>query len=182
MVTVSYVATLYNKRPFVPYLVAGLEAQAGDFARELIFVDDGSTDGTAELLGSLLAGRKDAAVIRQQNSGQGAALNRGFAAATGDYIKAMDGDDMLAPWATRRLLDAIAESACRVARTDMAAQPFIDLGSSPAEHLAGAKETTAPTIRETDLLRRSLQIVRMNPSAWLWSYTSSCPNVAKSSR
>ena len=48
--SVSYVVTIYNKTAALPFLVAGLAAQEGDFEREFIFVDDGSTDGSVPLL------------------------------------------------------------------------------------------------------------------------------------
>lgn len=62
---------------------------------EVIVVDDGSEDGTS----AALAGVQDPrlVVIRQQNRGQSAALNRGVAESTGDYIKFLDADDWINP-------------------------------------------------------------------------------------
>ena len=50
-------------------------------------------------------------ILAQANAGPAAALNVGLRLARGDYIKPMDGDDVLLPWATRRLIEAIETPA-----------------------------------------------------------------------
>ena len=50
MTRVSYVVTVYNKAPYLPFLLDGLARQQGGFAREFVFVDDGSSDGSLEAL------------------------------------------------------------------------------------------------------------------------------------
>ncbi|MCC6580092.1 MAG: glycosyltransferase family 2 protein [Phycisphaeraceae bacterium] len=62
---------------------------------EIIIVDDGSTDDTPAALATL-AGRVK--VIRQNQSGPGAARNRGIAEAAGQYIALLDSDDLWLPW------------------------------------------------------------------------------------
>ena len=47
---VSFVATVYNKAPFLPHVAAALAAQEGAFDREFILVNDGSTDASRDLL------------------------------------------------------------------------------------------------------------------------------------
>lgn len=60
---------------------------------ELIVVDDGSTDGTADLMAALSARDPRVRYIRQPNSGGGAARNRGIDAARGEVIAFQDSDD-----------------------------------------------------------------------------------------
>src|SRR5215469_6944671 len=77
---------------------------------EVIYVDDGSTDGTGDALAMLSKGDPQARVITlAKNYGQTAALAAGFDAAAGDVIVAMDGDLQHAPEEIPRLLDKLNE-------------------------------------------------------------------------
>jgi glycosyltransferase involved in cell wall biosynthesis len=165
MPTVSYVVTIYNKASVLPFLVAGLAAQDGDFAREIIFVDDGSTDDSAARLRELTAGWHNTTIVSQPNAGPAPAFNAGVRRACGDFIKPVDGDDLLLPWATRRLLEAIEVTGCPVAFGPQEAR--YDTSAVPAEVLAAWRHETGPVERLDDALRRSLHRAQTNPSAWL---------------
>jgi glycosyltransferase involved in cell wall biosynthesis len=104
---VSFVLTVYNKRRYLPDVLASVAAQEGDFEREVIAVDDGSTDGSRELLESLGSRLPGFHLIAQPNQGPSIATNRGLAAASMPLIKLLDGDDLLAPDATRHLIDCM---------------------------------------------------------------------------
>ncbi|HTQ34201.1 MAG TPA: glycosyltransferase family 2 protein [Stellaceae bacterium] len=164
MPSVSFVATVYNKVPVLPFLTAGLGAQEGEFAREFIFVDDGSTDGSAALLSDLTAGWANVTILSQANAGPAAALNAGFARAGGDFIKPMDGDDLLLPWATWQLIEAIEATGCAVA-FGAAGTPY-DPAAEPARALAGDR-LPGRIERQDNALRRSLARAQTNPSTWL---------------
>ncbi len=109
---VSYVVTIYNKAPYLAGVIAALRAQVGDFPRQFILVDDGSTDGSGELAERLVADWPEARLIRQDNRGPSAAVNRGLALATMPFTEIIDGDDILAPYASRLLLKAALKSGC----------------------------------------------------------------------
>ena len=104
---VSFVLTVYNKRRYLADVIASVAAQEGDFEREVIVVDDGSTDGSRELVESLGPRLPGFHLIAQPNQGPSIATNRGLAAASMPLVKLLDGDDLLAPDATRHLIDCM---------------------------------------------------------------------------
>jgi len=104
---VSFVLTVYNKRRYLADVLASVAAQDGGFEREVIIVDDGSTDGSREVLESLGPQLPGFRLIAQSNQGPSVATNRGLAAASMPLVKLLDGDDLLAPDATRYLIDCM---------------------------------------------------------------------------
>lgn len=98
---VSVIVPCYNAAPFLPSTVASVRAQT-HARREIILVDDGSTDGSGTLADQLAGA--DMRVIHQANRGVCAALNRGLAEAQGDYIEYLDADDLLDPGKIRSQL------------------------------------------------------------------------------
>lgn len=106
--SVSIVVPMYNLERYVtPLLLSLLEQSESEF--ELIMVDDGSTDRTYEVAADMLARHPvlRAKVIRTANAGVSAARNTGLAAATGDYVLFLDGDD----YADNSLVQRIEEAA-----------------------------------------------------------------------
>ena len=91
----SIVIPAYNVELYLQETLDSVYAQTFD-KYEIIVVDDGSTDGTPEMLARQNDPRLR--VIRQQNAGVSAARNTGIAAAQGTFIAFLDGDDIWAPW------------------------------------------------------------------------------------
>ena len=87
----SIVIPVYNERSTIEELLK--RVQAVPFDKEVVIVDDGSTDGTRELLAGLGAADGRVRVILQDvNRGKGAALRRGFAEARGAIVLIQDAD------------------------------------------------------------------------------------------
>jgi glycosyltransferase involved in cell wall biosynthesis len=144
---VSVVIPAFNAETYLADAVASVRRQPVQPA-EIILIDDGSTDGTAEIISSL----PDVISIRTQNSGPSAARNRGVAAATQEFVAFLDADDL---WPDESL-------GIRLARFDQ--EPALDvvLGlslwiSEPGVHEAWAPsgEHIAPLVGAA-LFRRSV--------------------------
>jgi glycosyltransferase involved in cell wall biosynthesis len=92
--TLSIVIPIYNERNTWRELVGRVEAvDLGRVRRQLILVDDCSSDGTRGQLEAFAAQRPDVIVkYHPANAGKGAALRTGFAAATGDFVVVQDAD------------------------------------------------------------------------------------------
>src|SRR5437868_9778563 len=107
---VSIVVTLYNEADSLDELyrrtLAALEPGPRTF--ELIFVDDGSTDGTFAALERLHRGDGRVRAVRfKRNFGQHPAMHAGLSRARGDVVVTMDGDLQNAPEDIPRLLEAV---------------------------------------------------------------------------
>lgn len=100
---VSILIPVYNRADLVGQAIDSALAQTYP-DKEIIVVDDCSTDGTAAALERY--GGRITVVRRSENGGIGAALSTGLAASTGRWIKRCDSDDVLYPNAVRDLLDA----------------------------------------------------------------------------
>lgn len=112
--SVSFIVTVYNKEYFLPAVFDAMLAQSGDFEREYVIVNDGSTDNSLALIREFAERTPDVVVIDQPNGGCSKAMNAGVAAATKEWLKPVDADDLLAPDTTERLLAGAGETGCRL--------------------------------------------------------------------
>jgi len=108
----SVIIPVYNGTRYLPKLIESLLAQQR-VPDEVIFVDDGSTDGSSAMVARLGTGLTRLLVIRQENQGQAVARNTGLRHASGRYVAFLDADDLpladmyatLVGLAERELLD-----------------------------------------------------------------------------
>ena len=106
----SIIIPCYNVSRFLPNLFDSIRKQTREDI-EYIFVDDGSTDKTTEMLNEFCSKNQTAKVIHQHNSGVCRARNEGLKAANGDYVFFLDGDDYLTDNASAIICDVVSDGA-----------------------------------------------------------------------
>lgn len=108
--TLSIIVPAYNLARYIEPCIGAILQQLAAH-HQLIVINDGSTDATAALLDAMLRqhGAANFTLIHQDNQGIAATRNRGLAAAAGDYIVFVDGDDLLRPGSLAALECIIAQ-------------------------------------------------------------------------
>ena len=87
---ISFLVPTYNERPTILEVLERIEALGLD--RQLVVVDDGSTDGTIDVLREWEAGRDGVVIVRQENRGKGAAIRAAIPLIDGDIAVIQDAD------------------------------------------------------------------------------------------
>lgn len=108
----SVVMPCYNERTTIEEIIR--RVLAVPLRIELIVVDDGSKDGTRDILARLAEELKFKLVLQTQNSGKGAALRRGFEEVTGDLVVIQDADLEYSPEEFPQLIELICEGRADV--------------------------------------------------------------------
>lgn len=108
----SIVVPVYNEQHSLELLLRELHAVAmrHNYDLDIVFVDDGSTDGSWDIISQLARQDRRVRGIRfRRNFGKAAALSAGFAAARGERVMTMDGDLQDDPYEIPKLLQAMDE-------------------------------------------------------------------------
>jgi glycosyltransferase involved in cell wall biosynthesis len=108
----SVVMPVFNERATIQEIIG--RVQAVPLRTELIVVDDGSTDGTREILKELAAARPFKLIFQERNGGKGSALRRGFQEVTGDLVVIQDADLEYSPEELPELIQLICEGRADV--------------------------------------------------------------------
>ncbi|MFJ8130081.1 bifunctional polysaccharide deacetylase/glycosyltransferase family 2 protein [Streptomyces hydrogenans] len=102
---VTVLVPAYNERECIANTLNSLASS--DYPIEVIVVDDGSTDGTADIVEAMAL--PFVRLIRQANGGKSSALNTGIAAASYDIVVMMDGDTVFEPSTVRELVQPFGD-------------------------------------------------------------------------
>lgn len=142
---VSVIIPAYNSVEYLPDAIQSVWDQTIEPDEvEIIVVDDGSTDGTAEALAEMAEQDPRITVITQENSGTaGGARNPAIGRATGEFVFFLDSDDRLTPDALRRMVE--------VAHAEHSDVILGKIVSSDARHAPGSM--FKQTVLDADLLR-----------------------------
>jgi glycosyltransferase involved in cell wall biosynthesis len=144
---VSVVVASYNGERFLPGTLESVFAQDHDLF-EVVFVDDGSTDGTAEIARAF-----PLRYLYQENQGLPAARNAGVAVAAGDLIAFVDDDDLLPPnklSVQARYLSEHQEVGCVLGRSEWIVEDGVEppkLERDPIFHELGGIQLVSAMIR-----------------------------------
>lgn len=153
--TFSVVIPSYNRKGVIATTLASVLGTSSDGV-DVIVVDDGSTDGTIELLAEY-ADR--ITVLQQGNAGPGAARNLGAKHARAEYLAFLDSDDLWFPWTAETYASAISESG---KPAFIAGSPFIFKREA---ELAGVSRTSLGFLEFDDYL--------VSGDEWRWFSASS---------
>lgn len=111
----SVVIPCYNEIKTIETIIQKVQTAPLEIDRELIIVDDGSSDGTREYLRQLEAEADNVVIVfHEQNRGKGAALRTGFARAQGDFVIVQDADLEYDPAEYNKLLRPMLEDKADV--------------------------------------------------------------------
>lgn len=109
----SIITPVYNVDPYLEATIKSILSQSyRDF--ELILVDDGSTDGSADICRKYAAEDSRVKVVTQVNQGVSVARNKGLEVAKGDLIGFVDSDDLIAVNMYQRMIDVMEQSQADV--------------------------------------------------------------------
>ncbi|MDR1196691.1 MAG: glycosyltransferase [Candidatus Nomurabacteria bacterium] len=106
----SIVIPIWNAEASVGRIIGRILQQQNFIKFELILVNDGSTDGTGQILQDFAASDQRVKLITQKNAGQSAARNVGIEKATGQYLMFFDADDDIEPEMLEVMVKNISKS------------------------------------------------------------------------
>ena len=101
--TVTVLIPAFNEKTVISRTIVSL-LRSDEPAEEILVIDDGSSDGTADFVEAEFGDEPTVRVLRQTNAGKSAALNLGIAEAIGDVLVCADADTQFVPEAVGRLV------------------------------------------------------------------------------
>lgn len=158
----SIIVPVYNTAAYLTACVESvLDQECSDF--EVILVDDGSTDGSADLCDAFAARDARVRVIHQANRGVSSARNKGLDCALGEYLWFCDSDDVVLPGALRALRDCLEQDNVAMAvfplvQVDCAGNEvgMIPAPSPSADAAQGPLQCGDPLYPQAHVFRREL--------------------------
>ena len=110
MPKISYICPIFNKIPYLERVLNAIYSQIGDYDKEYIFINDGSTDGSLDFIKEKTKKWPNTTILSQTNKGPAIATQNGIKRSNGDFLKLVGGDDIMSPDCTQILLDVIKKT------------------------------------------------------------------------
>ncbi len=111
---VSVVIPTYNRKHLIDRAIRSVLAQTHS-ADEILVIDDGSTDGTSDMIASTFP---QVNLVRQLNQGVSSARNAGIARASGDWLAFLDSDDEWLPDKLKNQVELLSQDGSKIVHTD----------------------------------------------------------------
>jgi len=115
MLRCTYIILIHNNEGNIPRLVDSLKKIRGEFIKEFIIVDDGSTDKSLSVLKSSLRDFPRTTILTQEESGSTVSINKAISLATGDYVHFVEGMEIVHPDSSARMMEACKSLGAGVA-------------------------------------------------------------------
>jgi glycosyltransferase involved in cell wall biosynthesis len=135
----SIIIPCYNEKDSLEQLLTKVK-EAPVSSKELVLVDDGSSDGTTDLIRNTLASEVDKVVYHEKNMGKGAAIRSGLGQVTGDMVIIQDADLEYDPMEYPKLIGPITDGKADVVYGSrflggkQDAHPFFQYVQQPQSH------------------------------------------------
>jgi glycosyltransferase involved in cell wall biosynthesis len=115
MLRCTYIVLIHNNESNITKLVNSLKKINGNFHKEFIFVDDGSSDNSLRLLKAEVNDIPRTTIITQETQGAAISVNKAISLVTGDYVHFVEGDEVLGASSTSMLMEACLKLGTEVA-------------------------------------------------------------------
>lgn len=158
----SIIVPMYNVDKYITRCVNSIKNQTlNDF--EVIFIDDGCTDGTVFLLKELIKGESQYHLIRQKNKGLSSARNKGIEHARGRYIILLDSDDVL----TDKCCETIHKSLTNHKQADIVAYGFTEIKKCISTNIS---HTSVGYFESKEFMKNELINNNLYMVSWSYAY------------
>lgn len=111
---ISVIVPVYNGERYLKNCIESIEAQSYE-PLEIIVINDGSTDGTAEVCEKLAKSYENLSFVTTEDLGVSASRNHGIALAKGELLTFVDADDRIHPQMLQRLYEAMEQTGSDIA-------------------------------------------------------------------
>lgn len=146
MKKVSIIIPVYNIHQYVERCLNSIIKQTYTDL-EIICIDDGSTDGTENILDRYASKDSRIIVVHQSNRGQGYARNVGLELSTGEYIGFVDGDDWIAPDMYEKLVSLAEEK-----KVQLVASPYWMVTDQEKKYMGNSHSVSQDVFGKNELL------------------------------